>query len=123
VSSTLTVRWSTPIQCRGADASPIPARGGVYEILCEDDGGLERMYVGQCEDLRRAFVSHIAGTKGEEALRRGMREQQALYRYWEQESLARRLEVVAALTDLHYYEWGHDEVSVDVSCVTLNEVQ
>ncbi len=53
----LNIRWSAQIACYGADAPPIPSRGGVYEILFHDDTGVERMYVGQTEDLRRASRS------------------------------------------------------------------
>jgi hypothetical protein len=89
----------------------------------QDETGVERMYTGQCDDLRRAFVSHIAGTKGTEELRQGMRQNEVVFRYWEQDNLGRRLEVIAALIDLHCYEWGHEEVTMDVACINLNETQ
>lgn len=117
------IRWSSPIPCDGADASPIPARGGVYEILLSDDAGVERMYVGQCEDLRRAYISHIGGSKGSSELRAGMAKNLTAFRYWEQDNLGRRWEVLSALVDLHFYDWGHDETSEVVACVNLNETE
>ena len=116
------VRWSTPIPCDGADAAPIPARSGVYEILRRDESGVERMFIAQTADLRRAFVSHIAGTAGDEALRRGMLKEPTAFRYWDCVSESRRREVVAALVDMHCYEWGHEDVG-DVGCVNVSELE
>jgi hypothetical protein len=45
------VRWSAPIPIKGADASPIPCRGGVYELMVEDETGVERIYAGETTDL------------------------------------------------------------------------
>ena len=118
--ATVSVRWSAPIPTEGADASPIPRRGGVYEVLYQDHGGVERLYAGQTEDLRRAFVSHAAGSKGNEDLRRAMLSRVTFFRYWECEVHRRRLEVVAALVDSHLYDCGHDEVE-EVACVQLAE--
>ena len=119
--ATVTLRWSTPIPMDGADASPIPSRGGVYEILYQDVGGIERMFVGESEDLRGAFVSHAAGDKGNDDLRRGILSHVTFYRYWECEVRRRRLEVVAALVDGHVYDCGHDEIE-DVACIRLVEI-
>ena len=116
----VSVRWSSPIPTEGADASPLPLRGGVYEILYQDVGGVERLYAGETEDLRRAFVSHSAGSKGHDELRRAMVNQVTFFRYWECEVQRRRTEVVAALADTHYYECGHDEIE-DAACVRLTE--
>lgn len=119
--SAIQIRWSSAIPCRGADASPIPGRAGVYEILLNDATGTERMYVGETEDLRRAFVAHIAGSMGGEEIRRGMHEHETSFRYWEHDSKVRRMEVVSALVDTHLYEYGHDEIK-SVGCVEIQEV-
>ena len=114
------MRWSAPIQFNGADASPLPPRGGVYEILYEGSGGVERLYAGQTDDLRRAFVSHMAGSKGNEELRRAMRQEIALFRYWMCEDPKRRFEVMAALADLHSYGCHTGDIP-DVACIQLVE--
>jgi hypothetical protein len=118
----VSVRWSAPIPYKGADASPIPSRGGVYELLYEDVGGVERMFVGHTQDLRRAFVSHLAGSKGDEEVRRGMMNHTCYFRYWICDNLSRCLEVVSALADAHYYECGHEEVP-PVACVHVFETE
>ena len=114
------VHWCMPIPYSGADASPIPVRGGVYEILYEESEGVERLYVGYTQDLRRAFVSHMGGSKGGPELRKSMTEQVTYFRYWECEDRARCLDVVAALADLHYYDCGYEQVE-DSQCVRLIE--
>ena len=106
---TVSVRWSAPIPLGGADASPLPSRGGVYEILVQDEAGVERVFAGETEDLRRTFIAHAGGTKGAEGLRRAMISSTMVFRYWECEVVSRRLEVVAALADEHFYEYGHDD--------------
>ena len=120
---TVSVRWSAPIPLSGADASPLPGRGGVYEILIADGMGVERSFVGQCDDLRRAYISHIGGSKGSSGLRSSMAKHDTAFRYWEQENRARRWEVLAALIDLHCYDWGHDEPTEAISCINLNETE
>ena len=119
----INVRWSAPVGCQGADASPIPARGGVYELLWQTEDGVERMFVGETEDLRRTFVSHIAGSKGSADLRRTLNANDTSYRYWLCESYSRRQEAVAALADLHFYECGSSGFDDTVSCVRLVEVE
>lgn len=114
------VRWSAPIPFSGADASPLPPRGGVYEVLYEELGGVERLYAGQTDDLRRAFVSHMAGSKGNEELRRTMLQETTFFRYWMCEDPKRRFEVVAALSDLHMYDCGTEDIP-DVACIQLVE--
>jgi len=37
-------------------------------------------------------------------------------------SPSRRMEVVAALVDMHCYEWGHEDVG-DVACVNVSELE
>ncbi len=81
------------------------------------------MFVGETEDLRRTFVSHIAGSKGSAELWRSVNSRNTSYRYWACESYARRLEAVAALADLHYYECGSSGFDDSVSCVKLVEVE
>lgn len=120
--NTIQIRWSAAIPCRGADASPIPGRGGVYELLMNDATGSERMYVGETDDLRRAFVAHIAGSKGHEDIRRGMQEQEASFRYWESDSKVQRLEVVSALIDLHCYEYGYEDIE-PIGYIELEETE
>ena len=117
---TIQVRWSAPIPMEGADASPIPVRGGVYELLVHDGTGVERLYSGATEDLRRSFISHSAGSKGDQELRRMIQESECCFRYWECEMLQRRVEVLAALMDTHVYEFGGDEID-DAACVRLQE--
>ncbi len=62
----------------------------------------------------------MGGSKGDESLRRAMLSYTAFYRYWECESMRRRDEVIAALSDAHYYEYGHDEVE-DAACIRVRE--
>jgi len=114
------IRWSAPIPMEGADASPIPPRGGVYEIMVEDDTGVERIYAGETGDLRRTFVSHSGGSKGDEELRRAILQNCTFFRYWECEVMSRRLEVVAALLDTHIYEYGTDNCD-GAGCVRIQE--
>ena len=116
----VSVRWSSPIPLEGADASPIPGRGGVYEILFQDEGGVERMFAGETEDLRRTFVSHAGGSKGNEELRRAIAKSETFFRYWECEISSRRLEVVCALSDLHMYEYGTDSAD-GAACIRVTE--
>lgn len=119
----INVRWSSAIPMDGADASPLPNRGGVYEILFHDTTGVDRMYVGETEDLRRAFVSHVAGSKGAQQLRRSLASKTTFFRYWLCEIHGRRLEVVAALADLHFYESGHQTLDDGVLCAQLIETE
>lgn len=118
--ASVNITWSAPIPTAGADASPIPSRGGVYEILYQDTGGVERLFVGHTADLRRTFVSHSGGSKGQALLRRTMMERVTMYRFWECEVDRRRIEVVAALIDTHIYECGHDEIE-NAACIRLME--
>ena len=117
---TIQIRWSAPIPMKGADASPIPARGGVYELLFNDGSGVERLYSGESEDLRRTFISHSAGSKGDEELRRILQGNECSIRYRECEAVQRRLEVLAALLDAHVYEFGGDDFD-HAACVRLQE--
>jgi hypothetical protein len=91
--------------------------------MYENDSGVERMYVGQTEDLRRTFVSHIAGSKGNQELRRGMQQHTTFFRYWLCEVERRRLEIVYALADIHFYECGWEQSGNSVDCVRLTEIE
>ncbi len=117
---TIKVRWSSPISFGDADASPIPNRGGVYEVLSGMGAGVERLWVAQTGDLRRGFVAHMAGSAGDAKILEAVAKGDASFRYWLCEDTVKRLEVVQALVDLHCYEVGHEPLQ-DVSCVRLVE--
>jgi hypothetical protein len=117
---TVKLRWSSPISFDGADASAIPNRGGVYEVLEDPGSGVERLWVGQTGDLRRGFVAHMAGSVGDPKVHAAVSGGKASFRYWLCEDTNRRLEVVQALVDLHCYEIGHEPLQ-DVGCVRLVE--
>ncbi len=114
------VRWSSPIPCQGADASPIPNRGGVYEMLFEEMEGVDRLFIGYSQDLRRAFISHMGGSKGNAALRKELAENVTFFRYWLCEQPSTCKNVVSALADSHYYECGSDAVD-DANCIEVME--
>lgn len=117
---TIKVRWSNPICFDDADASAIPDRGGVYEVLSDAGGSVERLWVAQTGDLRRGFVAHMAGSAGDEAVQAAVAQGNTSFRYWLCEDAAKRLEVLQALVDLHCYECGHEPLQ-DVACVRLVE--
>jgi hypothetical protein len=118
----VTVRWSTPQTFSGVDASRIPARGGVFEILREDGGEYDRLFVGESLDLRRTYVSLIAGDDEEPGAPEAARDKNACFRFWECELRPRRLQVIGALVDSCVYEHGFDEVAADVACIRVVEV-
>jgi hypothetical protein len=117
----VSVRWSTVRPFSGADASGIPTRGGVFEVLRELDEDCERLYLGESPDLRRSFVSLCAGRSGGAGAELAMQEKHLGFRFWECDLASRRLEVMSALFDQHVYECGTGHLPGDVACVRLLE--
>ena len=117
----ITVHWSKPSPYGGADASPIPKRGGVYEILVDDSRVLERVFLGETDELRRAFINHIAGRTRSVNLHARMSQGEPYFRYWLCDTPSERCEVAAALADMHLYECGTDIHTGDIACVRVVE--
>lgn len=118
------LRWSCAIACSADSASGaplVPPRGGVFELLLASTAGIERAYVGQSDDLSRAYLAHATGELDDEKLRRERASNGLYFRYWEQQSAKRRREVVSALCELHFYDSGHDERATDTGCIRLVE--
>ena len=118
---TIAVHWSKPAPYDGADASPIPERPGVYEILVEDDTGIDRVFMGETSDLRRAFIAHLAGRTSSVNLRARMGMGPSYFRYWMSDAPAERAEVAAALDDKYDYECGTDYFDGEIALVRVHE--
>lgn len=118
---TITVYWSRPAPYAGADASPIPERPGVYEILVEDERIMDRVFMGETSDLRRAFIAHLGGRTSSVNLRHRMSSGEPYFRYWLSDNTAERCEVAAALHDKHDYECGTDYHDGEIALVRVLE--
>lgn len=115
------VSWCKPIPCAGLEASLIPGRGGVYELLSHGGDDAERLFMGEADDLRQTLLEHISGRSNNDAVRQLVLERDTCFRYWLCDARVKRSQVAAALWDRHAYELGGSWTDHGGCCVRLVE--
>jgi len=117
---TITMTWCKPIACCSLDVSLIPARPGIFEILVDEPEG-ERLFMGECEDLRQATLALISGRVDQGGLDHWVRQPDVCFRYWTCDSRIKRSQVAAALWDRYAYECGGSWQDLGGGCIRLYE--
>ena len=117
----VTIAWCKPIACVGLDASLIPPRAGIYEILDDSSPDAERVFMGESDDVRKTLIAHISGWTNHGNVTQRITEGGTYFRYWLCDSRIRRSEVAAALWDRYAYECGGDWADLGGNCVRLIE--